>query len=102
MPLTFFLFRWTEQGEEDIEIEPVDATCFLRALAYLSGRYHFEFPRIVDTLDGYAADFILLGILATLAIDTWSFALIVRDETARDVALADLRALPPDFFDAPE
>lgn len=99
MALQFPLYRWSERGPLCIEIDPVDAGCFLRVLWFLSQRYHFDFPRIVDTLDGYAADFELLGCHATLSIDAWSFALIVHDDAIRAQVLAELRALPADFFD---
>ena len=91
--------RWEGNKWPSIDITPNDAAYFLRILAYLSVRYGFTLPRIIDLLDGYAADFQLLGASATIHIDTWTFSLAFADETVRDRVLADLQTLPGDYFE---
>lgn len=99
MLLTFFPFRWSEQGLACIEMDPADQAYFLPLLAYLTQRYAFELPRILDTLDGYAADFRMLGCAATLSVDAYSFSLAFYDDAVRDQVLTELLALPLDAFE---
>jgi hypothetical protein len=97
--LSFRKDRWEGNKWPSIDITPNDAAYFLRILAYLSLRYGFTLPRIIGLLDGYAADFQLLGTSATIHVDIWTFSVAFADEAVRDRVLADLQMLPGDFFE---
>lgn len=86
-------------GWPTIDIEPMDAALFFKILDYLCATYNFPVPHIIDTIDGYAADFILLDSAASLHIDTWTFALALANPLARDQVLAALHALPENYFE---
>ncbi len=96
--MKFWDFQWSGQTGENIEIEPVDQSYFLLLLTYLMVTYNVPLPPVVDMLDGYAADFVLLGSRATLQVDTWSFSLRFECKAVRDTVFADLQALPDDYF----
>jgi hypothetical protein len=98
--LQFRKDRWTGNHWPSIDIWPNDAVYFLRILAHLSLSYSFPFPRVIDLIDGYAADFQLLASDATIHMDSYTFSLAFADEAVRDRVLADLQALPSDYFEA--
>ena len=91
--------QWQGNRWASIDIQPVDAAYFPRLLAHLSNQYGFALPSVTDIIDGYAADFVLLGSKATLHIDTWTFSIAFEEVGVRDRVLADLRGLPPAYFE---
>jgi hypothetical protein len=56
-------------------------------------------PPIIDTIDGYAADFEILGSEASIHIDTWSFSIAFEIERVRDQVMEDLQRLPVRYFE---
>jgi hypothetical protein len=94
--------QWIGNRWPSIDIDPMDQSLFFRLLSYLCVTYKFPMPSIVDTIDGYAADFELLGSAATLAIDTWTFSLAFQESMVRDQVLKTLAALPENYFDESE
>ena len=90
--------QWQGNRWASIDIQPVDAAYFPRVLAHLSSQYGFALPPIIDVIDGYAADFVLLDSKATIHIDTWTFSIAFEQERVRDQVLTDLQALPPEYF----
>jgi hypothetical protein len=90
--------RWGGNHWASIEIEPVDVTRFLPVLTYLSTLYEFPMPTIDWDVDGYGADFELLGSKAIIKVDTWSFSIAFEDDAVRDQVLTVLRALPTGYF----
>jgi hypothetical protein len=90
--------QWMANGWPTIDIEPMDATLFFKILDYLCAADNFPVPHIIDTIDGYAADFTLLDSAASLHIDAWTFALAFENLAARDQVLATLLALPENYF----
>lgn len=97
--MEFLDYQWSGQRWDSIEIEPIDQRYFFPLLDYLMTTYGFPQPRVIDTIDGYAADFVLLGSDATLQIDAYSFSIAVQDKAVRDVLLAALRELPEGYFE---
>jgi hypothetical protein len=91
--------RWQGNRWASIDIQPVDAAYFSRLLTHLSSHYSFVLPLIIDLIDGYAADFVLLGSKATIHIDTWTFSIAFEEEGVRDQVLIDLQELPPGYFE---
>jgi len=105
MPLAKLHFRedrWEGNQWASIAIAPHDAAYFLPLLGYFCLRYGVAVPLIVDLLDGYAADFAVLGTHATIHIDTWSFSVAFADQAVRDRVLMDLQTLPVDYFEVAE
>lgn len=98
--LELYKDRWVGNGWASIEILPNDAAYFPRILLYLSLSYGFPLPALVGLIDGYAADFQLLGTEATMHMDSYSFSVAFADDAARDSVLADLQALPSGYFEA--
>src|SRR5689334_9309286 len=94
--------EWIGNRWPSIDIEPMDQELFFRVLSYLSVTYNFPMPRIIDTIDGYAADFELLGSAASLSIDAYMFMLGFQHADTRDRVLAALLALPDNYFDESE
>jgi hypothetical protein len=97
--LQFRKDQWMGNKWASIDIWPNDAVYFPRVLMHLSCSYGFPLPRILDLIDGYAADFQLLTSDATLHIDTYTFSIAFAHEVVRDRVLADLQALPSDYFE---
>jgi hypothetical protein len=95
----FYQTQWMANGWPTIDIEPMDAAMFFKILDYLCAAYNFPVPPIIDTIDGYAADFILLDSAASLHIDAWTFALAFENPAARDQVFAALLALPENYFE---
>jgi hypothetical protein len=91
--------QWIGNKWPSIDIEPVDASYFVPILKHLSVTYGFAMPPIIDTIDGYTADFNLLGSAASLDIDTWMFSIAFEKTNARDLVLAALHALPGNYFE---
>ncbi len=100
--LTFFKYSWQGNQWPSVEIDPLDQAGFFKVLAHLAATYGFAPPAIIDTIDGYAADFWLGGVHATLQIDAWSFSFACADQSVRDMVFEHLQSLPPDFFAAGE
>jgi hypothetical protein len=82
-----------------IDIEPMAESLFFKILDHLCIPYHIPTPPIIDTIDGYAADFTLLDSAASLYIDAWTFAITFGKSSTRDQVLAALLALPENYFD---
>jgi hypothetical protein len=97
--ITFRNDRWLGNKWASIDISPVDVAYFLRVLSYLSMRYGFKMPPIIDLIDGYAADFTILDSKASIHIDTWTFSIAFEAEPIRDRLIAELQALPTGFFE---
>ena len=91
--------RWAGNHWPSIEIEPVETVLFQLVLCYLADLYQFPLPPVAGTLDGYFADFQLLGTEASLDLDNWSLSFACPDEAVRDQVLTTLQNLPPDFFE---
>jgi hypothetical protein len=100
MGLEFRKDYWLGNKWASIDIGPVDGAYFPRLLTHLSLRYGFPIPPILDTIDGYAADFEILGSEASIHIDTWNFSIAFEVEAVRDQVMADLQGLPPRYFEA--
>jgi hypothetical protein len=96
--LRFCKDNWLGNKWASIEIWPVDTGYFLKLLAHLSLQYGFTVPPIIDILDGYAADFEILGSKAKIHIDSWTFSIAFEQEAVRDRVIAELQALLADFF----
>jgi hypothetical protein len=97
--LQFRKDQWMGNKWPSIDIWPNDATYFPRVLTHLSCSYGFPLPHIVDLIDGYAADFRLFTSDATIDIDSYTFSIAFADEAVCDHILADLQALPNDYFE---
>jgi hypothetical protein len=91
--------RWIGNAWASIDISPNDATYFLLILAYLAHRYGFPFPHVSDLLDGYVADFQLLATDARIHLDSYTCSIAFADDAIRDRVLADLHALPSNYFE---
>ena len=96
--LSFRKDQWLGNRWASVEIEPVDANCLLPILFHLSTLYQFDMPKLIDTLDGYATDFKISGSRAMLNLDNWSFSIAFENADVRDQVLAELVALPGDYF----
>lgn len=94
--------EWIGNRWPSIDIEPMDENLFFRLLDYLCKAYNFPTPRILDTIDGYAADFEILGWAASLSIDAYMFSLGFQRAEIRDQVLAALMKLPDNYFDDSE
>jgi very-short-patch-repair endonuclease len=55
-------------------------------------------PTIDWDVDGYGADFEILGSKAIIKVDTWSFSIAFEKDVVRDQVLAGFRSLSPDHF----
>ncbi|TGE04261.1 hypothetical protein [Hymenobacter fodinae] len=95
----FFPSRWVGNQWPSIEMEPVKTALFQLVLAYLANIYQFPLPSVVGTLDGYFADFQVLGTEASFDLDNWSLSFACPSEAVRDEVLTTLQNLPPDFFE---
>lgn len=91
--------EWAGNRWPCIDFEPMDEGLFFRVLDYLHDSYNFPMPRIIDTIDGYAADFEISGSVASLSIDAYMFSLAIQQAEIRDQVLARLLALPDNYFD---
>ena len=100
--LTFLKYHWQDNQWPSVEIDPLDQAGFFKVLAHLAATYGFAPPVIIDTIDGYAADFWIGGVQATLQIDAWSFSFACPSAAVRDTVFEHLQSLPPDFFAAEE
>jgi hypothetical protein len=94
--------QWIGNRWPSIDIEPMDQSLFFRLLNHLTVTYKFPMPRIIDTIDGYAADFEILGSAASLGIDAYMFSLAFQESEVRNQVLEALTALPGNYFDEPE
>ena len=90
--------RWAGNHWASIEVEPVDIAYFLPILTYLSALYEFPMPTIDWDVDGYGADFEILGSKAIIKVDTWSFSIAFEKGVVRDQVLAVFRSLPSGYF----
>jgi hypothetical protein len=97
--LQFHKDQWTGNKWASIDIWPNDASYLPRILAHLACSYGFPLPRIIDLIDGYAADFQLLSSDATIHSDSYTFSIAFADEAVRDRVFADLQALASDYFE---
>jgi hypothetical protein len=96
--LRFRKDTWAGNHWPSIEIEPVDARYFPRLLLHLSRTHIFAMPVIVDTMDGYAADFVIHGSQAKMMVDTWSFSIAFARKSVRDAIFLSLSTLQGDAF----
>ncbi len=99
LAMNFSKAQWMANGWATVDIEPHDAVSFLPILVWLCGEYQIPFPVIIDTIDGYAADFELSGSQATFWIDAWTFAIGFENPGMRDAVYDRLIALPDGCFD---
>lgn len=90
--------RWLGNKWASIEIEPVDEVYFLPMLSHLMTTYHVPQPTIIDSIDGYFAEFQLLNSKSILSIDAWTFSIAFEDEVVRDIVLEALVELPDNYF----
>jgi hypothetical protein len=95
----YFKTQWMANGWPTIDIEPMSEYLFFKMLDYLCTTYNLPTPPIIDTIDGYAADFMLLDSAASLHIDAWTFAIAFEKSSVRDQVLTALLALPQPHFD---
>jgi hypothetical protein len=91
--LRFRKDTWAGNHWPSIEIEPVDTTLFPRLLLHLSRTHIFAMPVIVDTIDGYAANFVIHGSHAKMMVDTWSFSIAFEQEHIRDLVFTELATM---------
>lgn len=92
--------QWMANGWFTIDIKPEHERYFMPILNWLCGEYKLPMPQIIDTIDGYAADFELMGSQGTFWIDAWTFAIGFENLPVRDAVYDALSVLPKDFFDA--
>lgn len=97
--LIFAEDRWIGNQWASVDIEPVEEAYFLPLLTYLMTTYAILPPKIIDGIDGYLAEFELLGTQAILSIDTWTFSIAFEQDAVRDRVLEALCQLPDDYFD---
>src|SRR5258708_13718968 len=97
--LNFTKDQWLGNNWMSIEIKPVAATYMLPILWHLSKTYHFEMPKIVDTLDGYTTQFEVLRSAAMLLIDNWTFSIAFENGIVPDQVLTKLCSLPENYFE---
>jgi hypothetical protein len=95
----FFKTQLMANGWPTIDIEPMADTLFFKILDHLCITYHIPTPRIIDTIDGYAADLMLLDSAVSLHIDAWTFAIAFEKHATRDQVLAALLTLPENYFE---
>lgn len=93
--------EWMGNRWPSIDVEPMDQNLFYRLLSYLTVTFQVQMPRIIDTIDGYAADFEIQRCPVSLGIDAYMFTLGCQQPDVRDTILAALSALPEDYFDDP-
>lgn len=94
--------QWLGNKWPCIYFDPYESWHFLAVLTHLHVTYKFQLPEIMDTLDGYAADFQIDGCEAMMDMDNWAFSVAFADEATRDRVYAELTSLPPNFFEVPE
>ncbi len=97
--MKFQVGHWWANGWMSIDIEPIDEAYFYPMLHYVITRYNLPEPRVIMDLDGCFANFTLLGSRVLLSIDPWNFSFGIEDPGVCKAVMADLQALPPDFFD---
>jgi hypothetical protein len=97
--LQFRKDQWMGNKWASIDIWPNDVMYFPRILTHLTCSYGFPLPRIIDLIDGYAADFQLLSSEGTIHTDSYTFSIAFADEAVRDRVLADLQGLASDYFE---
>ena len=76
--------RWLGNQWASIDITPVDDQYFLLILQALAEAYEIDMPEVIDTIDGYAADFVIDDVEGTFRIDAWTFSLAFADDALRD------------------
>lgn len=91
--------RWVGNQWASIAITPESERYFFLILEHLSHRYGFPMPRIIDLIDGYAAEFLIDGTHAILDIDAYTFSIAFVGDNVRDRVFADLQTLPDDYFE---
>jgi len=89
MRLNFTADQWAN-GWASIEMLPVDEQAFGLMVQWISYHYGATIGPIVDSIDGYFTDFVLMGSRAILSVDAWSLSLAFELEEVRDRVLADL------------
>jgi hypothetical protein len=90
--------RWAGNQWPSIEIDPYEDRHFLPILTHLCGILHVPLPRVVETLDGYAADLEAEGHPVTLLMDNWTFSIAFEDEALRDRVFDALAEMPDGSF----
>jgi hypothetical protein len=93
--------RWAGNHWASIDLEPVDLELFLPVLNFLVSIYDISLPGILWDVDGYSADFELLGSKAILSVDTFTFSAAFELDAVRDQVLSLFQSLPLDYFEAP-
>ena len=78
------------KGWACIDITPIDESLFIPLLKHLMKQYKFSKPRVTDRITGYFADFKILGVQATLDIDTYDFFIAIDDVAIRNQVCEDL------------
>jgi len=84
--------QWVGNQWASIDIEPVDAELFLPILKFLADTYDFPIPTIDWDVDGYSADFEILGSQAIIKVDSWTFSIAFQKTSVRDQLLAVFRS----------
>lgn len=97
--MKFWKYRWEGNNWPCVEMEPIGTKYFLRVLSFLKVKYNATNAGIIDLIDGYATDLIICDKQAMLHLDTWSLSLAIEDEDLRDKILADLEAVPDQFYE---
>jgi hypothetical protein len=90
---------WEDSNWASIEITPIDLAYLPKILLHLGTTFGLGLSEIVDIVDGYVVDFVILGSPARVHIDNWFFSIGFEDEAVRDEILTELQSVPVSHFE---
>ena len=91
--------QWVGNKWMAIDIAPVDPIYLMPILFHLSHVYHFPTPKLIDILDGYAAEFEIMESRAIAFLDNYTSSIAFEKTSVRDQVLTALCTLPENYFD---
>jgi len=91
--------QWGGNKWMAIDINPADPIYLVPILIHLSSLYHFSIPKLIDTLDGYVAEFEIIGSKTIVFLDNYTLSIAFEKISVRDQILTALRSLPENYFD---
>ncbi|MBN1310428.1 MAG: hypothetical protein JXB30_03340 [Anaerolineae bacterium] len=90
---------WEDSNWASIEINPIDLAYLPKILLHLATTFGLGLSEIVDIVNGYVVDFVILGSPARMHIDNWFFSIGFEDETVRDEILSELQSQPASYYE---
>ena len=76
--------NWEGNGWASVEIDSCEPGDFLIVLIQLCQSFCVPIPAVIDTLDGYATDLVIEGVVVKILMDQWTFSIAAELEVIRD------------------